>query len=171
MNSIKVKIKKLPNFYALPTYAHVGDAGMDLYACEDTVLWFDIPTKIPSGIALRIPDGYEGQIRSRSGLSSKGVIVNSPGTIDSHYTGEICALMKASKFPLEKGDLEFIRFCDIDGYAFTKSPERAQGVFIKEGTRIAQLVIAPVMRAELEEVDSLDDTIRGTGGFGSSGLH
>src|SRR6185295_1317414 len=118
-------------------------AGMDLSAALDDVLEL-APGKralVPCGFAIAIPEGYEGQVRPRSGLALKhGLsIPNAPGTIDSDYRGEVCVLV------INLGE---------------------EAVRIAPGDRIAQLVISPVTRAELDEVESLEDTSRGSGGFG-----
>jgi dUTP pyrophosphatase len=128
----------------LPAYETTGAAGMDLRATEAAVLQPGARTLMPTGFAIALPPGFEAQVRPRSGLAVKhGVtVLNSPGTIDSDYRGEI-------KVPLiNHGET-----------AFT----------IAKGDRIAQMVIAPVSRAQWIEADSLDETSRGAGGFGSSG--
>jgi dUTP pyrophosphatase len=141
-----VKFKRLANGagLALPSYESAGAAGMDLRAAEDAVLRPGARHLMPTGLAVALPHGFEAQIRPRSGLAVKhGVgVLNAPGTIDSDYRGEI-------KVPLiNHGDTEFA---------------------IRRGDRIAQMVIAPVIQARILEVDSLDETPRGSGGFGSSG--
>lgn len=132
----------------LPRYQTDGAAGMDLVACPAEGAAVEVPAgeirMIPTGWACAIPNGYEGQVRPRSGLAAKhGVTVpNAPGTIDSDYRGElIVALINHGK----------------------------QAFVIEPGMRIAQLVIAPVSRAEVVEVESLPGTSRGAGGFGSTG--
>lgn len=153
-----INAKRLHPDAVLPAYQTDGAAGMDLCAIEDAVikpLWQGFSgnvhhaehTLISTGIALAIPPGYEGQIRPRSGLAAKhGVtVLNSPGTIDSDYRGEIKVLL------INLG---------------------SEPVTIKRGDRIAQLVIAPVARAALVDVGDreLSDTVRGVGGFGSTGV-
>lgn len=131
----------------MPEYMHPGDAGCDFQAALNMPirLWPGERKLIPTGIRMAIPEGYELQIRSRSGLSLKhGVIVaNAPGTIDAGYRGEIGIILQnlgEEPFSIEPGD------------------------------RIAQGVLAPVIRAEFVQVDSLGGTVRGDGGFGSSGV-
>ena len=137
---MKIQIRRLTPTATLPTYATDGAAGMDLYADEDDEVCLGAgPVRVRTGIALSIPPGYEAQVRPRSGLSSAGVVV-ALGTIDSDYRGEVMVVMSSS------------------------SPHS-----IYRGNRIAQLIIAPVVRAELVEVDDLDETARGAGGFGSTG--
>jgi dUTP pyrophosphatase len=132
----------------IPSYAHNGDVGMDLYAAIPEIgpwrVYINNTTKIPVGFKIAIPDGYEGQVRSRSGLALKENITvhNSPGTIDQGFRGEVCVLLH------NHGNSNF---------------------YVNRGDRIAQLVIVPVMRAELKVVENLDDTVRGSGGFGSTG--
>jgi dUTP pyrophosphatase len=143
-----VKIRRLPHGQdlALPAYATAGAAGMDLLAAVAAPV--TIPplgrALIPTGFAMALPPGYELQIRPRSGLALKHGIVlpNSPGTIDEDYRGEVQVIV------MNAGDEPFI---------------------ITRGMRIAQAVLAPVSRASWVEVEDLDDTTRGAGGFGSTG--
>ena len=131
----------------LPVYKSAGAAGMDLHAAlrEPRLLEPGKRALIPTGLRLAIPAGYEGQVRPRSGWAlDKGVgIVNSPGTIDSDFRGEIGIVL------INHG---------------------AEPVWIEPLQRIAQLVIAPVIQVQLCEVDELDTTVRGKGGYGSSGV-
>ena len=145
---IKVDIQQLPHGAGLPlpAYETSGAAGMDLRAAVDMVLKPGGRGLVPTGISIALPTGYEAQVRPRSGLAVKhGItVLNSPGTIDSDYRGEI-------KVPLiNHGEQEFA---------------------VARGDRIAQLVIAPVSRIAWEAVAELDATARGDGGFGSSGQH
>lgn len=128
-----------------PEYRTPGSAGMDLCAKEDVELQPLERQLVPTGVRLAIPEGYEGQVRPRSGLAVKHGLsmVNTPGTIDSDYRGEICVLL------INLG----------------QSPVR-----LNRGERIAQLVICPIAKAELEEVELLGSTDRGEGGFGSTGI-
>lgn len=142
-----VKILRLANGddLPLPAYGTPGAAGMDLRAAEDAVLKPGARFLMPTGFAIALPDRHEAQVRPRSGLAVKhGVtVLNSPGTIDSDYRGEI-------KVPLiNHGTSDFV---------------------IKKGDRIAQMIVAVVARATLQEVTVLDDTARGDNGFGSSGV-
>jgi len=147
MTSATVRFKRLSPFAQLPAYQTEHSAGMDLHAAiEESVT---IPPKgirmVPLGFAMAIPPGFEAQVRPRSGLGAKyGITLpNAPGTIDSDYRGEV-------QIPLiNHGDTSFV---------------------VEPGMRIAQMVIAPVMRCALEEVDELDATERGDGGFGSTGI-
>lgn len=131
----------------LPSYATTGSAGMDLYAAIDAPLVID-PGKValvPTGIAIALPIGYEAQVRSRSGLAARNGIfaLNAPGTIDSDYRGEVKVILAnfgAEPFSIQRGD------------------------------RIAQLVVAQYEVIQWQEVEQLDETTRGAGGFGSTGV-
>ncbi|HEX3474559.1 MAG TPA: dUTP diphosphatase [Kofleriaceae bacterium] len=142
----RVLIKKLRADAIVPRYMTAHAAGLDLSAALDRPV--DIAAgqrvAIPTGLAIKLPDGYEAQVRPRSGLArDHGIaLVNSPGTIDSDYTGELVVLV------INHGD---------------------RAVRIEHGQRIAQLVVAPVVQAELVEVGELPATARGAGGFGSTG--
>jgi dUTP pyrophosphatase len=143
---IDIAILRLPHGdgLPLPAYATAGAAGMDMVAAEDLTLAPGDRHAVATGFALAIPDGYEVQVRPRSGLALKhGVTcLNTPGTIDSDYRGEVKVILaNLGSAPFE----------------------------VRRGDRIAQLVPAPVLRATLREVSSLDDTARGSGGFGSTG--
>ena len=147
-NDVPVAILRLPHGdgLPLPAYATDGAAGMDVCAAEDVELAPGGRHAVATGFALAIPEGYEIQVRPRSGLAFKhGISVpNAPGTIDSDYRGELKVLL------INHGSESFA---------------------IHRGDRIGQLVLAPVTRAAFAEVDDLDDTERGAGGFGSTGGH
>ena len=143
----KILIKRLSNNIPLPKYETEGSSGMDLTANVNKVIEIQ-PGKseiIPTGLSLSIPKNYEIQIRPRSGLAAKNQIsvLNTPGTIDEDYRGEIKVIL------INLGEKKFK---------------------IEKGLRIAQMVLCPVIKAELEEVDVLDETKRGFGGFGSTGI-
>ena len=146
MSAAVLKILKTDPRALLPEYETAGAAGMDLRAFLNNDV--RVPpfgrVKIPTGLKIEIPEGYEGQIRPRSGLAIKEglTVLNSPGTIDSDYRGGIEIIL------INLGGTE---------------------VTIKDGQRIAQLIIAPVCRMAVEEVDSLAPSKRGSGGFGSTG--
>ena len=145
-----VRFVKLDPRAAVPAYQTLGAAGLDLAAClpegsAGLTLEPGAIVLVPTGLSVAIPPGFEGQVRARSGLSTKhGIgLPNAPGTIDSDYRGELrVALINLGR----------------ERFAVT------------HGMRIAQLVIAPVAHAVIEEVDALDDTARGSGGFGSTGI-
>ena len=147
-NKIRVVIERLPHALdgALPEYATAESAGLDLPAANDQpyTLMPGQRTRIPTGLAIALPPGYEAQVRPRSGLALEHglTVLNSPGTIDSDYRGEIGVIL------INCGENDFV---------------------VKRGMRIAQLVIAPIMRIEWDEHAGLSDTERGTEGFGSTG--
>lgn len=147
MNPITIAIHRLANGadLPLPAYATAGAAGMDVVAAEALTLEPGARHAVATGFAIAIPDGFEVQVRPRSGLALKHGItcLNSPGTIDSDYRGEVKIILA------NLGDAPFA---------------------IARGDRIAQLVPAAVQRATLIEVTSLDETERGMGGFGSTGV-
>jgi dUTP pyrophosphatase len=141
---IDVRIKRLSPDVPMPARMTVHSAGFDLAAAAAIVLQPGDIAVIPCGFAMALPDGYEAQVRPRSGLSSKhGVtVINAPGTIDADYRGEVCVpLVNLGRVP------------------FT----------VERGMRIAQMVVAPVPPVRLVEVAELDDTARGGGGFGHTG--
>lgn len=149
MNKINLKIKRINsgfNDIPLPKYETEGSAGMDIRAAVDNEFLLETGkvSLIPTNLAVEIPSGFEIQVRPRSGLAAKhGIgVLNSPGTIDSDYRGEIKIIM----FNFGSGDF-----------------------IIKRGDRIAQLVIAEVIQAEIIETDELSQTNRGSGGFGHTG--
>lgn len=145
---MRVRVRLLRPGAVAPAYQSASAAGLDLSACLPGSERLEIPPGqiriVPSGFAIEIPEGFEGQVRPRSGLASKfGVTLpNSPGTIDSDYRGEVCVPL------INLGVAPF---------------------FVEPGMRIAQLVIAPVARASIEIVETLEETARGSGGFGSTG--
>ena len=125
----------------VPRYAHPGDAGIDLYAAHDALVTGET-VLIPTGVAVAVPDGHVGLVCPRSGLSTFGVTVaNAPGVVDSGYRGELMVRLTTTSTPYQ----------------------------VKRGDRIAQLVIVPVARPTITIVNTLDDTERGTNGFGSTG--
>lgn len=144
MTTTRVQVRRLVSDAVLPRYQTPDAAGMDLHAVAAMTIAPGATAAVPTGLALAIPRGFEGQVRPRSGLAIKHAVtvVNAPGTIDSDYRGEVKVLLinhGREPFPIAAGD------------------------------RVAQLVIAPVIQAELVEVDSLSETERGAGGFGSTG--
>lgn len=145
---IGVKVTRLPHGegLSLPAYATPGAAGMDVLSAEEVTLAPGARHAVATGLSVAIPHGYEIQVRPRSGLALKhGITVpNTPGTIDSDYRGELKVIL------INHGTEDFV---------------------IARGDRVAQLVLAPVTQAAWDEVDSLDETERGAGGFGSTGGH
>jgi dUTP pyrophosphatase len=150
MSAINLRIQLLPHAMGLdlPEYQTPGSSGIDLRAAveEPIIIENGERVMIPTGLKMEIPAGYEGQVRTRSGLAAtRGLVVlNSPGTIDADYRGEVkVILMNLGSEPLT----------------------------INRGDRVAQLVIAPVTRVAITEVEDVDETIRGSGGFGSTGAN
>jgi dUTP pyrophosphatase len=146
MTSIPIKILPHGSDLALPAYATEDSAGMDLLAAisDDTVLKQGERKLIPTGISIALPKGFEAQVRPRSGLAFKNgvTVLNSPGTIDADYRGEVGVIL------INHGQEPFT---------------------ITRGMRIAQMIIAPYTRAEWTQVESLETSARGEGGFGSTG--
>ncbi|MDD9878138.1 MAG: dUTP diphosphatase [Magnetovibrio sp.] len=149
MTDVDVAVKRLPHGagLALPAYATAMSAGADLLAAVETPLTLAPGERsvVPTGLAIALPAGFEAQVRPRSGLAAKHGItaLNSPGTIDADYRGELGVIL------INHGADAFV---------------------IERGMRIAQLVVAPVSRAAWREVEELDATARGDGGFGSTGV-
>ncbi|MBU1356823.1 MAG: dUTP diphosphatase [Candidatus Edwardsbacteria bacterium] len=147
MKTLKIKISLLSDSAQVPEYSTAHSSGMDLTAAIKKAIKIK-PGRInlvPTGLALEIPPGYEGQVRPRSGLAVKyGIsVVNAPGTIDADYRGEVGVIL------INLGKKDFI---------------------IRPGDRIAQLVISPVVKAKLVKTKSLNSTARGQGGFGHTGV-
>ncbi|HEX5376319.1 MAG TPA: dUTP diphosphatase [Solirubrobacterales bacterium] len=142
---MKLPVAKLNDQAVLPTRAHTGDAGLDLYACEAAHIGPGERWSVGTGVAVEIPEGHAGLVLPRSGLAKKhGIaLVNAPGLIDSGYRGEIRVLLL--------------------------NTDPAETFRVEPGDRIAQLVISPIALAEPVEVESLAESARGDGGFGSSG--
>ncbi len=142
---VEIKVKRLDLELPLPRKATEGSSGFDIYSRVDQVINPGEIKGIPAGIVLEIPEGYEVQVRPRSGLALKhGIgILNSPGTIDSDYRGEVVVIL----------------------FNFSKEP-----LGIKKGDRIAQIVPVKLPEVKLIEADSLTDTSRGSDGFGSTGI-
>ena len=146
VNRIQVPIKQLDPGVPVPKYAHDGDAGADLHAAEDFTLAPGERRMVPTGLAIAIPEGWVGLVHPRSGLAAKHGIsmVNTPGTIDAGYRGELKVLLI--------------------------NTDMSATVSFRRGDRIAQLVFQEVAQAEFSPVKELPETVRGAGGFGSSGL-
>lgn len=144
--SISVKITKLDPTVELPRYAYAGDAGLDLRANATLDIAPFERALIPTGLAIAIPEGYAGFVQPRSGRALKEGLsmANTPGLIDAHYRGELKVIA-----------------VNLDAHT---------PIHIERGERIAQLVIQPVPVVDLVEADALDETDRGSGGFGSSGV-
>ena len=142
---MRVLFRKIDPAAELPEYAHPGDAGMDVRSVEDKTIPPGGRALVRTGLVMMLPPDAEAQVRSRSGLAIKyGVaVLNSPGTIDAGYRGEVGVILAN----------------------FGEEP-----FHVEKGMKIAQIVVAPVVRAEIAETDEIDSTDRGAGGFGSTGV-
>lgn len=140
---MELKVKKVNPEAIIPKYAHLGDAGFDLYTCNDVSLQSMQRTQVSTGIALEIPDGYVGLIWDKSGLSHKQGIKTLGGVIDSGYRGEI-----------------LVGIVNLD----------SQTQIFKKGSKVAQMIIQKKEQMEIKEVSNLSETARGVNGFGSTGV-
>ena len=142
---MKVLFRKIDPAARLPSYAHPGDAGMDLFSVEEVSLPPGGRALVHTGLVMQLPPDAEAQVRPRSGFALKhGVtVLNTPGTIDAGYRGEVGVIL------INHGDVDFL---------------------VEKGMKIAQMVVSPVVRATIEETSVTDETDRGTGGFGSTGM-
>ena len=142
---MKVLFRRIDPTAKLPEYAHPGDAGMDVFSVEDVVLPPGGRALVRTGLVMQLPPDAEAQVRPRSGLALKhGVtVLNAPGTIDAGYRGEVGVIL------VNHGEQPFS---------------------VERGMKVAQIVVAPVVRAEIAETDETDATARGAGGFGSTGV-
>ena len=140
-----LKFKRIHPDAVLPAYAHPSDAGMDIRSVEDIVIPAGKRALVHTGLVMLLPPMYEAQVRPRSGLALKSgiTVLNTPGTIDSGYRGEVGVIL--ANF----GEADFQ---------------------VKKGDKVAQIVIAPVTQPTIEETDCIDETDRGSGGFGSTGV-
>lgn len=142
-NEVKIKVKKLHKDAVTPSYAHDGDAGMDLYAVENVILWPNEPVAVPTGLSIELPKGYVALIWDKSGLALKEGIKTMAGVCDANYRGE---------------------------YKVVLLNTTNQYYYVDKGDKLAQVLIQPVMSAVVEEVTELSETSRGKGGFGSTGM-
>ena len=140
-----LKFKRIHPDAVLPAYAHPSDAGMDIRSVADLVIPAGKRALVPTGLVMLLPPMYEAQVRPRSGLALKNgvTVLNTPGTIDSGYRGEVGVIL--------------VNFGEVDFQ-------------VRKGDKIAQLVIAPVTQPEIAEAEDVDETDRGAGGFGSTGV-
>jgi dUTP pyrophosphatase len=143
--TLTIQLRRLDEGVPVPAYAHPGDAGADLVTRVDATIEPGERRTLPTGIAIALPEGYAAFVHPRSGLAAKHglTIVNAPGTVDAGYRGEIAVTLL--------------------------NTDRSEPVVLRRGDRIAQLVIQRVERARFVEADELPDSVRGAGGFGSSG--
>lgn len=147
MSKVEIQVQKLQPDVKMPAYAHHGDAGVDLYSAINHTLQPGERVLIPTGLKMAIPEGYEGQVRPKSGLALKHglTVLNTPGTVDAPYRGEVGVIL-----------------INLD----PKTPYE-----IKKGEKVAQMVFAKVKHAEFLETAELTATTRGEGGYGSTGKH
>lgn len=143
---MKLKVKRIHEKAKLPEYAHATDAGMDLYSVERAELKPGESKLVSTGLVIELPENTEAQIRPRSGLALKNqiTVLNTPGTIDQGYRGEVKIIL------INHGNNSFL---------------------VEEGMRIAQMVVKPVLKVDVEEVEDLTDSDRGDVGFGSTGVN
>ena len=140
-----VKFRRIDPAATLPSYAHPGDAGMDIRSIEELSIAPGARSLVRTGLVMMLPPGYEAQVRPRSGLALKNgvTVLNTPGTIDEGYRGEVGVILAN----------------------FGSEPFK-----VEKGSKIAQIVVAPCTRVEIEETAEVDSTERGEGGFGSTGV-
>ena len=141
-----LRVKRLSEDAVIPHYAHPGDAGLDLFSIEHCELAPGASALVKTGISIELPQDTEAQVRPRSGMALKHAVtvLNTPGTIDEGYRGEVGVIL------INHGRDAFV---------------------VEKGMKIAQMIIKPVITVDIEEVDELSDTHRGEGGFGSTGFH
>src|SRR5690554_6223089 len=171
MTMISVGFKRLNDNAIIPSKAHATDSGFDLYASEDVIIEPGETTVVPTGIAVQLPEGYEAQVRPRSGITAKTKLRVQLGTIDNAYRGEIGVIVDNTD--AGKDSIVSLVKC-IDGKSSLDYEGRlypSPTYIIRKGDRIAQLVIQPLPTVEAYEVEGeLEETERGEGGFGSTGV-
>ncbi|KJR67804.1 dUTP diphosphatase [Bacillus velezensis] len=180
---MNVNIKRLSPDAQIPAYAHATDAGFDLVAAEDVIIEPGATACVPTGLAFEIPEGYEMQIRPRSGITLKTPLRVQLGTVDAGYRGEVGVIVdniaqkKVLGLDLNQQAIEYSEIASPE--VISGSLENEWDYFgyypndtyiIRKGDRLAQAVIKPVEQAVFTEVDTLGDSDRGAGGFGSSGV-
>lgn len=166
---IQIPYEKCREGARMPEYAHIDDSGMDLYALEDYTIHPGETKLIPTGLKFAIPNGYELQIRPKSGrcLKTKLRIANTPATIDAGFRGEVCVIVENVEAPIQDITYEF----DNNGHPIITSILHGTDHYIHKGEKFAQLVLAEVPKANFYLVDKvMEDTERADGGFGSTGL-
>ena len=166
---IQIPYEKCREGARMPEYAHIDDSGMDLYALEDYTIHPGETKLIPTGLKFAIPNGYELQIRPKSGrcLKTKLRVANTPATIDAGFRGEVCVIVENIEAPIQDITYEF----DNNGHPIITSILHGADHYIHKGEKFAQLVLAEVPKANFYLVDKvMEDTERADGGFGSTGL-
>lgn len=188
--NIPVKFKRLHPDAATPQYAHDGDSGFDLTATEDVIIQPGATAIVPTGLAFEIPAGYELQVRPRSGISAKTKlrVANAPGTVDRNFRGEVGVIIDNIAIRKTSSASDYsTEYSHVDGTSSEVPSHRREDKWygdyveydkvpystylIRKGDRIAQAVIAPVAHATFTEVDTLDETSRGDGAYGSTGVN
>lgn len=167
-----IKIKRLHPDAVLPKKAHEGDAGFDLVAVEDVIIEPGETALVPTGIAVEMPDGFELQVRPRSGITLKTNLRVQLGTVDSNYRGEIGVIVDNS-FDRDEEDRHdyYVEVISVTGDLTRVGGRLPFGTYlVRKGDRIAQAVIQRLPSVELVEVEELGESSRGEGGFGSSGV-
>lgn len=164
---MKVKIKRLSNDAVIPKYAKQGDSGFDLVATEDVVIAPGETKVVPTGLAFDIPDFWEIQVRPRSGVTTKTTLRVQLGTIDSGYKGEVGVIVDNISRDNWSNAARALNNSYVEK---TRGLVPSGSYIIRRGDRIAQGVIAPVIKGIFEETDHLSESERGEGGFGSTGV-
>lgn len=172
---MNLQVKKLSEHAIIPTKAHATDSGFDLYASDDVYIKPGETAIVPTDIAIKLPEGYEAQIRPRSGVTSKTKLRVQLGTIDNAYTGALGIIVDniSTEYlflpPQMRGvHSEYVKL--VDGFRSRTINKHMEGTYlVRKGDKIAQLVVQPVALPQLVEVADLDETDRGESGFGSSG--
>lgn len=179
---VTIGFKRLNDGATIPTRAHPTDSGFDLYASEDVIIEPGETAVVPTGIAVDLPEGYEAQVRPRSGVTSKTKLRVQLGTIDNGYTGEIGVIVDNTAFPEMELSTEYTDYTylvknkewalfTIDGDYGEGANDRTEYTYlIRKGDRIAQLVVQQLPQVEAIEVTDIGDTERGSKGYGSSGV-
>src|SRR5699024_1230726 len=165
---LKVGFKRLSEGATIPTKAHATDSGFDLYASEDVIIEPGGTVIVPTGIAVQLPEGYEAQVRPRSGVTSRTKLRVQLGTIDNEYTGEIGVIVdNISNYEYGLAGRRYY----VEGSYTENGMEYEEGEYlVRKGDRLAQLVVHQMPQVEAIEVTDIDDTDRGNKGYGSSGV-
>ncbi len=187
MENAQLRYKKVNPAAVEPAYAHDGDSGFDLYATEDVIIEPGFTEKVPTGLAFELPEGYELQVRPKSGISTRTKLRVTLGTVDASFRGEVHVMVDNIFTVTQRYNTDefgITEYYPIPGETFDVKNEAATDVsyglhshgsyIIRKGEKVAQAVLAPVSQAEfvpLEEGEELGGTSRGDGGFGSTGLN
>ncbi|MFD1416823.1 dUTP diphosphatase [Oceanobacillus jeddahense] len=167
-----MKVKKMHPDAVIPKYANENDSGFDLVAIEDVIIEPGETKLIKTGLAFDIPEGFEIQVRPRSGITLKTKLRVQLGTIDSNYRGEVGVIVDNinQEDPLDDGETLYAPLDVKENVAMDVGHYIGETYFIRKGDRIGQGILAPVARTEFEEVDELSDSERGSNGYGSTGV-